>query len=225
MKTFINIQKHNSLKPAFTIIELVFVIVILGILAVLALPRLKRDIRQEAADNIISALRYTKHLALVDDKTDPRDPNWQQELWSIQFYGGNNAYYRIGTDTDHSGGISKTESAVDPSNGKFFFNSNGVFSSKAPDESPHVFLGHKYKINSISPSSGCNKMISFDYIGRPHTGLKSTPSGSVAGNDYATYMKNDCNLTFTFQSGNIPPLIITIEKQTGHIYVQGQPNS
>ncbi len=75
----------NKHKKAFTMIELVFVIVVLGILAALALPRIERDIRQEAADNILSAIRYTQHLALTDNKTDPFDPNWQNKLWKIQF--------------------------------------------------------------------------------------------------------------------------------------------
>jgi len=59
-------------KSAFTMIELILVIVVLGILAALAMPRVDRDSRQEAADNILSAIRYTQHLALMDNKTNPR---------------------------------------------------------------------------------------------------------------------------------------------------------
>ncbi len=227
MKTLIPQRRSASQRPAFTLMELVFVIVILGILAALAIPRLDRDIRQEAADNILSAIRYTRLMALTDDKSDPGDANWQQEFWSIQFYGGSDAYYRIGTDTGHDGSISKTESAIDPADGKYFFNSSGAFSSRSRDESPMVFLGHKYGINAISPSQGCNKMISFDHMGRPHTGLNSIISGggSSGGNNYATYMNTDCNLTFSFRSNGINDLIITIEKQTGRAYIVGQPDS
>lgn len=57
--------------PAFTMIELVFVIVVLGILSALAMPRIDRDLRQEAKDNILSSIRYTQHLALIDEKTNP----------------------------------------------------------------------------------------------------------------------------------------------------------
>ena len=72
MKT---LHKHTK---AFTMLELVFVIVVLGILAALALPRMDRDLRQEAKDNILSAIRYTQHLALMDNKTNPLDANWQR---------------------------------------------------------------------------------------------------------------------------------------------------
>lgn len=63
-------------KPAFSMLELVFVIVVIAILASLAIPRLERDFRTEARTNIISALRYTQHMALIDDKRDPFDSSW-----------------------------------------------------------------------------------------------------------------------------------------------------
>ena len=72
-------------KEAFTMLELVFVIVVLGILAALALPRIDRDLRQEAGDNILSAIRYTQHLALNDDKINPSINDWQKSLWQVRF--------------------------------------------------------------------------------------------------------------------------------------------
>ena len=72
-------------RNAFTMLELVMVIVVLGILASLAMPRMDRDTRQEAETNILSALRFTQNLALTDNKTDPSDPTWQKELWKLHF--------------------------------------------------------------------------------------------------------------------------------------------
>jgi len=128
-------------------IELVLVIVVLGILAALAMPRLDRDLRQEAADNILSAIRYTQHLALMDNKTDPFDANWQRELWNISF---SSSDYNI---------TSLNTAAIDPANGKLMDGS-----------SPNTQLGKKYGINSIS---GCN-LIAFDHLGRPFDGLTAT---------------------------------------------------
>lgn len=51
----------------FTMLELVLVIVVIGILAALAIPRLERDLKQEAADTVLSNIRYTQHLALIDN--------------------------------------------------------------------------------------------------------------------------------------------------------------
>ena len=61
----------NLKKPAFTMIELVFVIVILVILAAMDIPSFDRDLRQGAKDNILAAISLTQHIALIDNITDP----------------------------------------------------------------------------------------------------------------------------------------------------------
>ncbi len=213
-------------KPAFTMIELVMVIVVLGILAALALPRMDRDLRQEAADNILSAIRYTQHLAMIDDKTDPFDGNWQQKLWMIRFTGGSNAYYTVSSDIDNSGSVNKPECAIDPANGKYMFNSSGAFASIGSDESPNVFLGHKYGINNVSTSGSCSAQhIAFDNLGRTFNRLKTTSGGTLATNDYAKYMSGDCTMTFGFADTSINDVVITISKETGYAFIVGQPDS
>jgi len=220
MKTF------NQQTKAFTMIELVFVIVVLGILAALALPRMDRDLRQEAADNILSAIRYTQHLALNDDKTDPFDTNWQNELWQIQFSTTTSTgylFYVIGSDTDHSGGTTafpaQDETAIDPVNGKYIFHIS-TNPELQTGESPNILLGRKYGVSGVSPTGGCTtKQLAFDQLGRPHKNVGN------AGNDYTTYMTSDCNLTFSFTNNAALPFSIIIKKETGYAYIDGQPDS
>ena len=93
-------------------IELVFVIVVIGIIAAVALPRFDSDNTQEAMDQILSDIRYTQHLALVDNVIDPTNVQWQRAFWSIRFVGCDtktNWYYSIGSDTDYEGNIDTKE--------------------------------------------------------------------------------------------------------------------
>ena len=73
------------MKKAFTLIEIVFVIVIIGILAVVIIPRTERDPLREAAIQIVSDIRYTQHLAMIDDKYDSTDSNWYRNRWQLLF--------------------------------------------------------------------------------------------------------------------------------------------
>ncbi|MBN2895607.1 MAG: type II secretion system protein [Campylobacterales bacterium] len=59
------------MRRALTMIELVFVIVVIGILSAVLIPRMERDSLREAALQVASHIRYTQHLAIVDDKYIP----------------------------------------------------------------------------------------------------------------------------------------------------------
>lgn len=211
---------------AFTMIELVFVIVVLGILATLAIPRMDRDIRQDAADNILSAIRYTQHLALTDNKADPFDAEWQKELWTIRFSldGSGRYFYTVSSNTDHGTNVSIDEAIIDPANGKYMYTSDSIIDE---NESPNIFLGKKYGINAVDFSNcvtianGTNALthIAFDQLGRPHKGVFG-----VATNDYRTVVTADCTIGFSFEDGS-DDLIISIAKETGYAFIVGQPDS
>jgi len=206
------LHKHTK---AFTMLELVFVIVVLGILAALALPRMDRDLRQEAADNILSAIRYTQHLALNDNKTDPFNPNWQQELWTIRFQ-TDGSFYTISSNTNHGNNVNKDETAIDPINGRYIYSSDAIIDA---DESPDIFLANKYGVNSVEFKVGgadTSEHIAFDHLGRPYKSGIYSLVGLYAG-----YMTADCNITIEFNDA-IDDIVITIEKETGHAYIVGQ---
>jgi len=228
---------RSEAKLAFTMIELVFVIVVLGILAAMAMPRVERDLRQEAADNILSAIRYTQHLALMDNVVDPTNLSWQQKFWSFGKSGcsDNGIYYYIASDTDMDAGIGidVEEAAIDAANGGWMNGVNGapceatlagqVFAD-GTRPSKNIFLTKKYGIieddaTMFGSCAGATTYIGFDYLGRPHGGFAD--SGSP---NYSSILAADCNLTFSFQDGS-PNLVITIKKETGYAFIVGQPNS
>ncbi|MBR4141341.1 MAG: type II secretion system protein, partial [Campylobacter sp.] len=73
-----------KLAKAFTMIELVFIIVIVGILAAVAIPKIERNGLIEAADQIASHIRYTQQLAMNDNKFSANDDNWHRKAWRIE---------------------------------------------------------------------------------------------------------------------------------------------
>ncbi len=207
-------------RQAFTMIEMTMVIVVLGILAALAIPRMDRDIRQEAADNILSAIRYTQHLALNDDKTDPSDPLWQRKFWHLRFgsYGGDLSFYTVSSNTDDDANVDKSETALDPINKKYMYHLAGDTTLDESDESPNIFIRKNYGINNIAFTDGCagGQLIAFDHLGRPHIGIYS------ATNDYSTYMTQNCKMTFDFENSDIRSFTILIQKETGYAQIMDQ---
>ena len=225
-------KHYNRLQKAFTMLELVFVIIIIGILAATVLPKLDRDIRQEAADNILSAIRYTQHLALTDDKQSFKTKDWQQKLWLVRFETyGSDIIYKIGSDMDMDGNIDQSEAAIDPLTGKYLHTTDSI---QDDDEAPRIFLTKKYGITSVvfnnckGTQNTSAKHIAFDNKGRPHRGVMDTTStGGSAGasNDFRTYVKNgQCEITF--HSSNFSPDIkIIVLEETGYTYIDNQLGS
>jgi prepilin-type N-terminal cleavage/methylation domain-containing protein len=210
-------------KSAFTMIELVFVIVILGILASLAMGRMERDLKQEASESILSHIHLTQQLALRDNKhRSDNDVNWQRAYWQIYFDCDISCRYIVGSDINLNTSIEMAESAIDPTDGKYLWNDDGSDTNM----SKKVLLENEFGIHTISPSAGClnSNSIAFDYIGRPYITIDS------ATNNFSTVISNDCNLTFTMSTdedndGSDDTFIITIESETGHSFIDGQKES
>jgi len=222
----VNIHKKLLLsRAAFTMLELVMVIVVLGILASLAIPRMERDLKQEAADSILSNIRYTQHLAQIDFKHDFADTQWQRKFWQIQFQSCANdsgLFMTVGSDVDEQGDIDRVkESAIDPSNAKPMFWTNTNDCSNGGDEtvSDNIFITKKYGVYKIKGGGGCKgiQYIGFDHLGRPHIQF----SGSTEPN-YASYMKTSCTFTFTLLEPKDDTFQITIEPETGYAYIVDQ---
>lgn len=215
-------------RTAFTMLELVFVIVVLGILASLAMPRLDRDLMQEASDSILSDIRYTQHMALKDHKHEFNNAQWQRAFWRIGFENcasSSGIYEYIGTDTNYGGGIDNDEAAIDPANGNRMIWS-GADCSNGGDAatSDRIFITHKYGITNVDFNGTGNnscanaQYIGFDHLGRPHQGF----AGSTQPN-YSSYLDADCTITFTMSDGQT--FAITIETETGHAFIEGQQDS
>ena len=213
-------------------IELVFVIVILGILASLAMGRMERDLKQEASSTILSHIRLAQQLALNDNK-HRRDNNskWQTAYWRFEYekcdgVGVDRYIYRVGSDTDLSGGINKVESAIDLVSGKYIWADGACndFDDLGSDETKDVYLYGRFGVEHVAHSSNegsCTYQdIGFDFLGRPHTGIASYKDNS---SNFQKLMTKDCILTFSMSDGE--EFKIKIEAETGYSFIIGQENS
>lgn len=200
------------MKKAFTILEAVVVIIVIGIIAVLAVPRFADTKLTQAADQIISHIRYTQHLAMIDDRFDPSDEFWYKTRWQISFrqciVDTNKWYYVVGRDIDKNGGVDKNGSAINPSDKKYLFTDNQC--DLADDESGEILIYKKYSINKIEFTSACgsNQYISFDQLGRPYK--------STLGDNSLDLIHDPCEIKFTSNDGDFT---ITIEPETGYTHL------
>ena len=213
-------------KNAFTMTELILVVVVLGILAALAMPRMERDRTQEAADTILSDIRYAQHMAINDYRENPRDNEWQKTFWQVKIENcadSSGVFIMVGADKDKGGDIDKIEAAIDPANGKpmFWKNTDDCTHGGDTTVSPNIFLTNKFGIDSISGSGGCNgvKHIGFDHLGRPHVSFSSSETP-----DYSSYMQEECIFRFTLKGG-ADEFSIHIEPETGYAYIEEQDAS
>ena len=221
------------MKKAFTLLELIFVFVVIGILAAVILPRLDREPIREVAIQLLSHIRYTQHLAMVDDKYDISDVNWYKKRWQIKFsrtVGSDSEWaYAVFWDRTVDGNPNATETAVNPvdQNKKLTGGySAGTIAYGDSDATEELNLGHKYGITNIAMTGGCNitndgaKRLAFDHLGRPiagplHTATVTGPYRFTTGAT-TKLIQNTCNIVLSTPNDSVT---IAIEPETGYSHI------
>lgn len=225
---------YTCYKKAFTMIELIMVIVVVGILATAIIPRIDRNTLLEGTNQIVSHIRYTQHLAMMDNKYNPNDSNWFKKRWMIEFTAnahsinnndcqGNCLAYQIYSDTTVSGNLnSSSEVAKDPNNPNRYLSAgwSGMSNPDKAKRNPNLNIEKKYGINEVLFSGSCggrNQAIAFDEIGRPMKKVATT--GNYKNITYEESMKRyitqDCIITLS--DGSAKRAVITIRPETGYV--------
>lgn len=225
------------MKKAFTLIELIIVIVVIGIVVAVAFPKFKRENLIEVADQVLQDIRYTQHLAMIDDKFNPNDNEWYKTRWTIEFTensslgsisdcsGGasrNCLTYQIYSDLSKSGNLnSSDEVAKDPSDSNRYMSAgwSGISNADKARVNKKLNIELKYAVNDVDFTGGCghqgNKSISFDELGRPYRKV-STTGGGGSSNAYNRRILNDCTIVLYENRPEKKCIKIKIEKETGY---------
>ncbi|AFV96982.1 MULTISPECIES: pilus assembly FimT family protein [unclassified Sulfuricurvum] len=204
---------------AFTMLELVFVIIVIGILAVLAMPSFTSNPLQRAAEQVAGHIRYTQHLAMVDDQFDPTDPTWFMKKWQIRFRENNNdLYYAVYSDKNKNRNINCNattcdEPAMDPLTKQPLY----YLASRANNS---MILSTQYSITDVNvscdtPDSSLYTTslgaLSFDHLGRPYNGIGNNTAGL-----YDFLLQANCNIVLRHPDGNAT---ITVAPETGYVSI------
>jgi len=187
-------------KYAFTMIELVFVLVVIGIITAVILPRIDRDNVYEATQQLESHIKYAQHLAMIDNVYDDSSSSWFRNRWGV-FFDTVVTRYILKHSTD---GGATWVNAIDPLTKVAF--------SDTDDSSTD--LNSKFDILTITASSNCanNKVLIFDTLGRPYI-FPSDAQVTVAANPQTGLLGADCLITLASSEHNAT---ITIESETGY---------
>ncbi len=167
------------MKKAFTMMELIMVMVVAGIIAMVSFPRLGENSLNEATDQLIGHIRYTQHLAMQDDRFDPNNAEWFKERWQLLFGTSrstdNKIAYSIFSDRGaYSGNPDLGEIARNPLNQNQLLSGgfSGILRTDDRRATDTLNIGQKYGIQAIAFSNTCSasgrsRRIAFDNFGRP----------------------------------------------------------
>jgi len=181
------------MKKAFTLLELVFVIVVIGILSAIIIPSTRTNPVREASTQLVSHIRYAQHLAMVDDKYDATNTSWYKNRWQVVFE--NNSYSIMSDNT--------LTNAKEPIN---------------DGSDIDVDLNDKYS-TTLSFNNNCplisNKMyLSFDNLGRPLLGDLNNYTSAYMATTNEKKLEADCIITLR---NDLDTVEITITPETGYV--------
>lgn len=228
------------MKKAFTLLEVVFVIVVVGILSIVIIPKFGANNLNEAATQVVSYIRYTQHLAMSNDKYDSSDVDianynsWFEKRWRIKFSKSAKSdgrwSYTIFDDRHltAAGQPNPDEIAVNPvDRNKRLTGGCAGMESTDPRATGEMHIGNKYGIDDIDFSSSCGgQTITFDHLGRPIRGatnemLSAYNSDTTANNILISErcQIDLCTVSNCTSADSDEKISIIIEPETGYTCV------
>ena len=214
------------MKKAFTMLELIFVIIVIGILSAIILPSTKRSPLQEAAIQLQSHIRYTQHLALVDDVFNAEDNIWYKKRWQLVFSNAvtpnSTVGYTIFSDTATGVGTSVagdadiSEVAINPqdSTKRLTGGYASAISSTHAQVTKKLNLQLSYGVERVDFDDGCNGglRLFFDNNGRPMKGDQDSMTGAYSAGTQRL-ITSACTIVLYSGDSNIS---ITVEPESGY---------
>jgi type II secretory pathway pseudopilin PulG len=207
-------------KKSFSLIEIIFTIVLISVLFSYIVPKNGISKIKIAKQQLITHLKYTRYIAMLDNKYNINDIYWHKKLWNIKFLNCNESnggiYYVIYSNEINPSKwyISKDETLIDPFTNNYIYSTSKCEQDSLYDKSKYVLLSSYYGIDKILIS--CNDTSSLGQIYFDNNG-----SGySYINNNYdyfKEYMITD-NCIIKLYDKNNNEENITIEGNTGYIY-------
>lgn len=228
------------MKRAFTMLELVFVIIIVGIISVLMLPSFDKNNLREAADQLVSHIRYTQHLAMMDDKYDAGENGWFHRRWTLRFQQNlayttlapnatyNNVWaYTVFSDLPNFVGHNPDLNGMarNPLNSEQYLSGGYDNTLHVEDEKSmeELRLGEKFGIASVLFGGGCRSnvlYVHFDYLGRPMNSFPTNNAYELPAAGWHKLLTNSCNITLCQNNPcDDQNITIAIEPETGYTHI------
>ena len=222
------------MSKAFSLLELVLVVVILGLILSISSINFKKDRLLEGARQIINDIKYTRNLALMQDsfrvgELSVAKRQWYKSRWQLYFIKSNATDYEqtytifLDKNGDGNANLGKTdinldrEIAVDIINPKKLMNSgqSGVINKDDEKTTQRFNISKKFGIKKVEFKGSCSggtKLV-FDGFGRVYSSLKNSTN---------LYDKNlakkgsECVLRLSSLTNS---LCIIVDMLTGYAYI------
>jgi hypothetical protein len=166
-----------------------------------------------AKSQILLHLKYTRYIAMLDDKYDTNDGEWFKKRWTLKFQNCQKSiggiYYVIYSDEDKNGAIKKEESLRDPLTGNHIY-SFQCTKDKLYDKSKFVLLTKEYDVNNVVVS--CNSTSTIGQISFGHDGNIYSRLGQFE-DDYK--LQTPCIIKLIGQHNQIEEIVV--HPTTGYI--------
>jgi type II secretory pathway pseudopilin PulG len=204
------------MKKSFTIVEIIITILIISIILTLSTPKNTNSKLKYAKEQIIIHLKYTRYLAMLDNKFDHNNQKWFKKRWTLKFQncrteiGG--VYYLIYSDKDASGyQPKKIETLKDPLTNKYIY-SYYCEEDNLVDKLEQVKITEYFGVSKAEIS--CNDTSTIGQLSFGNDGNLYTYFDSIDSEAYK--ITEQCKIKL-YDLDNQSE-IINIEPSTGYIY-------